>query len=212
VAWISSAIKINNDLFRHPSLLRKIMKHDAQILVLVTALSLLLGAPIVRAQQQQTHPLEAQQQALADPILQLNLSPEQRERIRTIREQSRAERAALNESLREKNQALETALDADNPDEAIVEQRIREVSAAQAANMRMRILTEVRIRRVLTLEQLGILRSLRQQARDSRRNRMLDNSNRQRRQGIEGSRSLQNQRNGAGQLFPRRALQRRQRP
>ena len=190
------------------------MKHDAQILVLVTALSLLLGAPIVRAQQpQQQQPLpEVQQQAPADPILQLNLSPEQRQRIRTIREQSRAERAALNESLRQKNLALETALDADNPDEAIVEQRIREVAAAQAANMRMRILTEVRIRRVLTLEQLGILRTLRQQARDSRRNRMLDNPNRQRRQEIEGSRTLQNQRNGAGQLFPRRALQRRQRP
>jgi Spy/CpxP family protein refolding chaperone len=188
------------------------MKHDAQILILVTALSVLLGAPMVRAQQQQTQMPELQQQAPVDPILQLNLSPEQRERIRTIREQTRTERAALNERVRETNLALETALDADNPDETVVEQRMRDVSAAQAAAMRMRILTEVKIRRVLTLEQLGILRTLRQQARDARRNRLLDESNRQRRQDVEGSRAIQNQRNGAAPLFQRRALQRRQRP
>ncbi len=189
------------------------MKHDAQIFVLVSALLVLLGgAPTARAQQQQTQVPEAQQQAPADPILQLNLSPEQRERIRTIREQTKAERVASNERLRETNQALEAALDADNPDEALVEQRMRDVATAQAASMRMRILTEVKIRRVLTLEQLGILRQLRQQARDERRNRRLDNSNGQRRQNIEGTRSLQNQRNRVGPLFPRRALQRRQQP
>jgi Spy/CpxP family protein refolding chaperone len=192
--------------------MRLIMKHDAQILVLVSALLVLLGAPTIRAQQPQTQVPEAQQQAPVDPILQLNLSPEQREKIRTIREQTKAERVAINEHLRETNQALETALDADNPDEALVEQRMRDVAAAQAASMRMRILTEVKIRRVLTLEQLGILRQLRQQARDARRNRRLDNLNGQRRQDIEGRRSLQNQRNGAGPLFPRRALQRRQQP
>ncbi len=186
------------------------MKHDAQILVLVTALLVLLGAPTASAQPQQPQTPELQQQAPADAILQLNLSAEQREKIRTIREQTKAERAANNERLREANQALEAALDADNPDEAVVEQRVRDVAAAQSAAMRMRILTEVRIRRVLSLEQLGILRTLRQQARDTRRNRMLDNSNGQRQQD-NGSRN-QNQRNSVGPLFPRRALQRRQRP
>ena len=188
------------------------MKHDAKILVLATAVSLLLGTSTTRAQQPHTQLPEAQQQGPVDPILQLNLSPEQRERIRTIREQTRIERAALNQRVREANLALETVLDADNPEEALVEQRMSEVAAAQAASMRMRILTEVRIRRVLTLEQLGILRTLRQQARDARRNRLFDNPNRQRRQEVEGSRSIQNQRNGVAPLFPRRPLQRRQRP
>ncbi len=185
------------------------MKYDSQILVLVTALLVLLGAPAVRAQQPQPQMPDMQQQAAADPILQLNLSAEQRERIRTIREQVKAERVANNERLRETNQALEAALDADNPDEAVVDQRVRDVAAAQSAQMRMRILTEVRIRRVLTLEQLGILRSLRQQARDSRRTRQLDDANRRQREN--GLRN-QNQRNGITPLFPRRALQRRQRP
>lgn len=186
------------------------MKYDSQILVLTTALLVLLGAPAVRGQQQQAQIPDMQQQAPADPILQLNLSAEQREKIRSIREQTKAERAANNQRLRETNQALEAALDADNPDEALVEQRVRDVAAAQSAQMRMRILTEVRIRRVLTLEQLGILRTLRQQARDSRRDRMLDDSNGQRRQ-INGLRN-QNRRNGVAPLVPRRGLQGRQLP
>jgi Spy/CpxP family protein refolding chaperone len=182
----------------------------AQILVLTTALLVLLGAPAVRAQQQPPQIQNIQQQAPLDPILQLNLSAEQREKIRSIREQTKAERAANNQRLRESNQALEAALDADNPDEAVVEQRLREVAAAQSAQMRMRILTEVRIRRVLTLEQLGILRTLRQQARDSRRDRMLDNPNRQSQQG-NGLRN-QNRRNGIAPLVPRRALEGKQLP
>src|SRR5229473_20282 len=108
--------------------MRLIMKHDAQILVLVSALLILPGAPTVRAQQQQMQAPEAQQQAPVDPILQLNLSPEQREKIRTIREQTKAERVAINQRLRETNQALDAALDGDNPDEAMVEQRMRDVA------------------------------------------------------------------------------------
>jgi Spy/CpxP family protein refolding chaperone len=160
-------------------------------------------------EQQQQIP-DAQQQAPVDPIQQLNLSAEQREKIRSIREQTKTERAASNQRLRETNQALEAALDADNPDEAVIEQRVRDVAAAQSAQMRLRILTEVRIRRVLTLEQLGILRTLRQQAREARRNQALENSNGRRQQ--ENGARIQNQRNGIAPLFPRRALQRRQRP
>jgi len=186
------------------------MKHNAQVLFLVTTLLVVLVAPTVHAQQQQTQIPELQQQAPADAVLQLNLSAEQREKIRTIREQNKNERVTVNQRLRETNQALEAALDADNPDEAVVEQKMRDVAAAQAASMRMRILTEVKIRRILTLEQLGILRQLRQQAREARRNRLLDNSNGQRRQE-NGSRQIQKQRNGIEPLFPRRSLQRRQR-
>ena len=180
------------------------MKRYAQTLVLITAISALAGAPHANAQQQTE---QQQQQAPADLVLQLNLTPEQREKIRSIREQTKAERAGINERVRQANLALETALDADNPDETLVEQKLREVNAAQAAQMRMRILTEVKIRRVLTLEQLGVLKTLRQQARQARRGGLSDNS------GVQGRRGLNNnQRNAVGPLFPRRALQRRQRP
>jgi Spy/CpxP family protein refolding chaperone len=181
------------------------MKRNLQILALLIASLVLFSAPSVSAQtaeQQMSVAQQQQQQAPLDPILQLNLTPEQRQKIREIREQTKAERAAVNDRLRETNQALETALDADNPNDGVIEQRVREAADAQAAAMRMRILTEVKIRRVLTLEQLATLRELRQQARAARRERRLD----------ENPNRIQNQRNGVAPLFQRRALQRRQRP
>jgi Spy/CpxP family protein refolding chaperone len=182
------------------------MKNNGKILKLL-ALILFAGSSVYAQVQQQPVPEQSQQTSqMADPVRQLNLSPEQREKIRSIREQTKSERAAINERLRETNRALEEVLDTDNPNESLVEQRMRDVAAAQAASMRMRILTEVRIRRVLTLEQLAILRTLRQQSR------FLTEGQQQRRQTINGSRGLQNQRNGLGPLLPRRGLQRGIRP
>ena len=145
---------------------------------------------IVNAQQQE-QPEAQPRRAGDDPIRELNLSPEQRERIRAIREQLQGERATINQRLRETNRALEEALDADNPDESVVEERLRDVSAAQAAAMRMRVLSEVRIRRVLTPEQLITLRTLRQNARSLRRERQLENMEMRRQQRVDRQRRLQ---------------------
>ena len=187
------------------------MKHNGQMLALLAVSVFFTAVPIIHGQtdQQQAASPEAQQDT--DPIRQLNLTPEQREQIRSIREQSKTERAAINERVRDANRELETVLDSDNPDESLVEQRVRDVAAAQAAVMRMRILTEIRIRRVLTQEQRNILRSLRQQAREFRRQRLLNNRDERQKLKDERSRSLQNQRNGLGPLSPRRQNPRRPR-
>lgn len=139
-----------------------------------------------------------------DPVRELNLSPEQREQIRALREQTRDERAAINQRLRATNRALEEVLDSDNPNEAVIEERLREVAEAQAASMRMRVLTEFRIRRVLTPEQLTTLRTLRQNARSARRRPDWNNSGVDGRQGVERPQRPRNQRNGLGPFFPRR--------
>ena len=102
----------------------------------------------------------------ADPIQQLNLTPEQRQQIRRLTEETRQERQATNLRLRQANAALDRALDADPLDESLVEQRINEVAAAQAAQIRMRAHMEMRIRRLLDTEQLATLRRLRLQIRD----------------------------------------------
>jgi Spy/CpxP family protein refolding chaperone len=197
------------------------MKHNGQILTLVAVIFLIAVSSAFGQVQQQPTPELSQQtnqqtnqqfNQLADPVRQLNLRPEQREKIRSIREQTKSERAAINERLRETNRALEEMLDTDNPDEALVEQRMRDVAIAQAALMRMRILTEVRIRRVLTQEQLSLLRTLRQQSRQLGRDRFLTEGQQQRRQNIDRSGGMQNQRNGLGPLFPRRNSQRGTRP
>jgi Spy/CpxP family protein refolding chaperone len=154
---------------------------------------------------QQQQPDSQQRPSDDDPIRELNLSPEQGERIRAIRKQLHEERAAVNQRLRETNQALEEALDADNPDESVVEQRLRDVAAAQVAAMRMRVLSEVRIRRVLTPEQLTTLRTLRQNARSIRRERQRENLEMRRQERVDRQRGLPNQRNGLGPPFPRRS-------
>ena len=102
----------------------------------------------------------------ADPIEQLRLSPEQRQRIRLILEQTKDERQMTNRRLREANVALDQALDAEPINETVIEQRVNEAAAAQAAQLRMRIQTELKIRRELRPEQLAILRSLHLQIKD----------------------------------------------
>jgi Spy/CpxP family protein refolding chaperone len=162
-------------------------------LIVVLFLATVSHGPAVRAQDPQPPP------ASTDPIEQLQLMPEQRRRIRAIREETRNERAAINQRLREANIALEQALDAKNPDDALLEQRLRDAAAAQAASMRMRILTEVRIRRVLTQEQIATLRALRQEARGAMRNQ-------NQRPLRPGNILRPNQRNGVAPLFQRRNI------
>jgi Spy/CpxP family protein refolding chaperone len=151
------------------------------LMVLLSAIVLVAGASNSLAQQPQA---EAAPGVAADPIRDLNLSPEQRERIRSIREEMRDERAAINLRLRETNLALEELLDSDNPDNALVERRLHDVAEAQAASMRMRVLTELRVKRVLTPEQLATLRTLRQNARETRRERRQENNDLRRRDGL----------------------------
>ena len=189
------------------------MKQSGRLLTLLALLGFLAASPVYgQTGQQQPAAPETQQGGFGgDPIRQLNLTPEQREQIRSIRERNKEERAAINERVGVANRALQEVLEADNPDEAVVEQRLREVAAAQAATMRMRILTELRIRRVLTVEQRITLRVLQQQAREGRRERLLATPDEIQQRQEERRRVMQNQRNGLGPLTPRRENQRRPR-
>jgi Spy/CpxP family protein refolding chaperone len=173
------------------------MKHNGHILTLLAMLLLLGAIPSAHGQAPPPQSGAAEPQpggVVDDPIRRLNLTPEQREQIRSIREQTKAERAALNQQFREANRALDTLLDTDTPNEAEVEQRVREVAAAQSAALRARILTEIRIRRVLTLEQRSLLRTLQRQARELRRERLEDNSEVRQQRQADRANGLQNPR------------------
>ncbi|HEV8427108.1 MAG TPA: periplasmic heavy metal sensor [Pyrinomonadaceae bacterium] len=102
----------------------------------------------------------------ADPIEKLRLTPDQRQKIRLIFQENKDERQVTNRRLREANVALELALDAESIDENLIDQRINELAAAQAAQLRMRIRMELNIRRQLRPEQLAIWRTLRLQLKD----------------------------------------------
>jgi Spy/CpxP family protein refolding chaperone len=127
--------------------------------ILLSLILVLTAATFTTAQQQQPEPA-------ADPIEQLRLTPDQRQAVRQIVADTRIERQMTNRRLREANVALDQALDAEPTDENLIEQRINEVAAAQAAQLRMRINTEIKIRRILRPDQLATLRRLRLQGRD----------------------------------------------
>lgn len=131
-----------------------------RILLLFTAVLFVTWTNSVYAQDQPAlAPAE-------DPIEQLRLSPEQRQRIRAIFEENKGERQMTNRRLREANLALDQALDSEPVNEAVIDERLNDLAAAQAAQMRMRIQTEIKIRRELRPEQLATLRRLRLQMRD----------------------------------------------
>ena len=185
-------------------------KYSGPILTLLALLAVIgfpatVGSVSGQAAQQPSAAPEPQQGG--DLIRQLNLTPEQREQIRSIRVNNSGERTAIKERLEEANRSLEEALNSESPDEAVVEQRLRDVASAQAAAMRMRILTEIRIRRVLTAEQRKVLRSLQQEAIQARRERRLDNALQRQERRNARPRGV-NQRNGLGPILPRRDNQR----
>jgi Spy/CpxP family protein refolding chaperone len=106
----------------------------------------------------------------------LNLSPDQRAQIRAIRQQTDGEGRLLMQRIRQARRALDEAIYSGNADEAVVEERVRELVAAQAAAVRLRAFTEMKLRRVLTPEQLSVLRDLRQQALTRRMRRQQEDA------------------------------------
>jgi Spy/CpxP family protein refolding chaperone len=95
----------------------------------------------------------------------LNLTPEQRAQIGAIRRETEPQGRALGARLRQARRALDEAIYAADPDEAVIEDRVRAVGAAQTAVVRLRSLTELRIRRVLSPAQLDAFRRLQRQSR-----------------------------------------------
>lgn len=97
-------------------------------------------------------------------VQRLNLTPEQRRQLRQIRTQGEPEARELTRRVRLARRALDEAIYSDAAQDALVEQRSRELAAAQAALVRLRAATELKVRRVLTAEQLQTFRELRRQA------------------------------------------------
>ncbi len=125
----------------------------------------LCAAAVAQEPQEPQAPASPQNPARALNLVQrLNLSREQRQQLREIRRQSEPEVRAQTRRVRLARRALDEAIYADPVDDALVEQRSRELSAAQSALISLRASTELKIRRILTDEQLRLFRNLRQEA------------------------------------------------
>src|SRR5437588_10919356 len=136
------------------------------------------ASPQERAQQQEGAAAQANPNDPVSLLGQLNLSQEQIGQMRAIQGESVPQARELTRRLNQARRALDEAIYSDTVDESLIEQRARDVAEAQAALVRLRAQTELRIRRVLTPEQLQTFRQLHQQA-------LLEQQQKRREQRIE---------------------------
>lgn len=134
--------------------------------------------------QTQTADLPANQMTDLRP---LGLTPTQIQTIRSINFELKDERKAAGMKLRQAQRALADAIESPTPNESLIEQRSREVAAAQSNTIRLRSLTEARILQILTPEQRTRLREMRQRnlALRGERQQGAPNGLNRRQQGLE---------------------------
>jgi Spy/CpxP family protein refolding chaperone len=121
-------------------------------------------------QQNPIVPAQTQTQTGQTPdFAQLNLSPDQIQKIRAINAELKDQRQAAGMKLRQAQRALAEAVESPTPNETLIDQRSHELADAQAATIRLRSLAESRILQVMTPEQRIRLREMRQQNQALRR-------------------------------------------
>ena len=116
-------------------------------------------------------------------LAQLGLARPQIQQIRRLNMERKPLMEAAQLRFRDANRLLDEAIYADQVDDSVVQERLKEVQLAQADVAKVRYMSEVAIRRILTPEQLIRFRELRQRFEQVR-------------QTIETSRPKNNQRPG----------------
>ena len=156
--------------------------------VLVSAQSPTPQNPI-EPPQTQTQTTQANQASQLPDFAQLNLLPEQIQKIRAINAELKDQRQAANLRLRQAQRALAEAVESPTPNEALIDQRSHELADAQATTIRLRSLAESRILQVMTPEQRIQLREMRQRnqalRRQANQQQGAGNVVRQRQQGVQ---------------------------
>ena len=128
-------------------------------------------APTPSPQVEQPRPAEGDMQLLP----KLNLTDEQRAQLLAIKQQLDQDMLPAQVRLRQARRALNQAINAENPDQNLVNERVREAATAQASVFQLRAQAEFKVRQVLTPEQLQKLRILRREQREAlQRQRQLE--------------------------------------
>ena len=103
-------------------------------------------------------------------LRQLGLTQDQIKRVRQINQENKPQIRAAQNRLREANRSLDQAIYADVANDAEFQARLKEVQAAHAEVLKLRSLTELAVRKILTPEQLAKFRDVRQQFAQRREN------------------------------------------
>jgi Spy/CpxP family protein refolding chaperone len=135
---------------------------------------------------QQNENSNRQQQDAPQPrknlMEELGLTQDQIRQLRAINQQTKEQNLMANRRVQFALRVLDEAIYADVVDEALIEQRAKELAAAQAEQIKLRVMRELQIRRVLTPEQLQkfliIRQSMMRQERLRQQQLNRDNQNR----------------------------------
>jgi Spy/CpxP family protein refolding chaperone len=140
--------------------------------------SLQISAQSTAAPESKPKPERKTGEKRPDLFRELGVTREQLEQIRTLRRQGREEFTAAQKQLREANKALDAAIYSDVLDEQLIEQLISQRNEAEAAMSRLRTMSELNLRKILTPEQVVKFREIRSrfakreaEIRDNRRRR-----------------------------------------
>jgi len=150
----------------------KIMSFAKTLFLTVSVLTL---AVVATAQEptdvrtQDTVPTNAKEPRRPNLLAQLGLERNQIQQIRRLNTERRPLMEAAQRRFREANQALDEAIYADQVDDAVVQDRLKEVQLAQADLAKVRYSGELAIRKILTADQLVQFRGLRQRFENVRR-------------------------------------------
>jgi len=141
-------------------------------------LLMLISLSSVKAQQEEMPPDGANapkrdfdKPRRPDLLKTLGLSPDQQEQIRQINIERKPQMRAAQDRLREANRNLDQAIYADIVNDSVIQMRLKDVQSAQAELIRIRSMTELAVRQILTPEQLQKFRDVRRQFADKMKNR-----------------------------------------
>lgn len=132
---------------------------------LLFLLAILFAVPIMAQDEPVAEPQRsavANQDPRANMLRQLGLNRDQIQQVQRVNRVRKPLMDAAQAKLRAANQALDTAIYADEVNETDIQARLKEVQLAQAEVFRIRFTSELAIRRLLTPEQLVRFRNMRQ--------------------------------------------------
>ncbi|MDQ3179237.1 MAG: periplasmic heavy metal sensor [Acidobacteriota bacterium] len=118
-------------------------------------------------------------------LQELALVQEQKQQLRRLNADRKPLMREAQIRLREANRNLDRAIYADNVDETEIQARIKELQLAQAEVIKIRSLTELEVRKILTPEQLVKFREIRRQFAERLENRQNQQKNRMNDKGLK---------------------------
>lgn len=141
------------------------MKQFKFLLVILVSLLIISSSPVEAQDELPPDAPNKQQERQNRPNLfaELGLSPQQRQQIRRVNVENRPFVRAAQRRLHEANRSLDQAIYADNPNEAEIAARLKEVQTAQSELIKLRFSNELAVRKILSVEQIAKFRALREQ-------------------------------------------------